>query len=366
MNLEKKQDTNLLKKILYMPKGIYNNMTESEKQLIGNIIENLKNKIKFKLEKKEELSFTKKYFLYNFSNRIGKNELVKEYSEFFEDFSFLELYSKYRTEIESNHKVYVDTNGLDQVHLNNHFANLDLNDLEYFFNEWKNEVITNDNLYRDPKTNKNKLINILKTEAKNQIDEYKIDLKDKNQTLDTGYNLNSEYTMFVLHSKFIYLLCNKTKETFNINNSYNKLILNNSEVRFTEMSLVHILIRHYSPISKISNKNIMKSNHIEDFPEEKIHLQLENIFNEIDNSKILKNIDLFKNLEYDRKKLDFKFKGLKYRVWFYLNPNKNEKGNVVFKEIDTFYPLTKQTDIGKLSKKIKKINNDLFIYIENE
>lgn len=345
-------ELNLPKNLLKMPVE-YQKKTKSQLEAkFVNILSRIKKNI-------YEISFHEKEFAYNFnlSNRII---LLKKYNCFF-DFYFLEIYSKYR--INQDVTIELSDNKIEQI-----LSKLDaisLLDLKYFYNEWNEKIIENEKNHGN-----SNLKSYIKGETKDQLKLYIKEQKtNNNHPTFTDDILNSDYCKLVLHSKWVYLISEKIIDTYETKLNYYMLKLNNSEIRFTIKSLVHILIRHYSPLSKIAKKYKNEeecSNHNENVPFEKIHLQLENIFNEIDNSKILKDIDLFKNLESERKKLDFKFKGQKYRVWFFLNPNKNEKGNLVFKEIDTFYPLTKQTDIDELSKKIKKINNDLYLYIENE
>lgn len=320
--------------------------------------------IKSRIENNKITTFYEKEHLYTFSLNIDKTELVEKYPEYFQDFHFLELHSKYRNTLKNKRKV--DVKELDAEIINNHFLNLDLNNLEEFFNEWNKDVINNDNLSNDVKTNKNKLINELKREAKIQIKDYAKDLKD--ETLNTDYKLNSDYTMFILYTKFIYLLCSKIKEIFEIEKPYHTMIINKQKIRFTEMSLVHILIRHYSPLSKISQKNILKSNHKDDIPTEEIHLQLENIFKNIEDSDIIRDNIYFKEWDINKKPLNeditFQFKGQIYRVWISLNLNKSERGQIAFKEIETFHPLDDAEDLKKLKSNYTKlrINENLYFY----
>ncbi len=345
---------------------IKKNYTIDELQIPENLEKKYEN-ILNKIEKGQATFFFEKEFLYE-TFRYKNNLLLKNHFEIFKDFYFLELHMKYRINLENEHRVPHYINSSDQEIINNHLSKLDLNDLEDFFNEWNNDVINNDNLSSDIMTNTNKLINELKSEAKFQIKNFIKEYEDVN----LNYNLNSKYTMFVLYSKYIYLLCVKIKETFHEGKHYQSLIIANEEVRFTEMSLVHTLIRHYSPLSKISHKNIIKSNHIEDFQPEEIHFQLDNIFKKIEKSNILKNIDFFKhfhsNIKPENKDINFQYKRNIYRVWISLNLNVNESGRVPFKEVETFHPLDNEDDLRILHSNFKKIriNNDLYLYVESQ
>ncbi len=339
----------------------FDKLPSKEQQIISaNFNEKYEN-ILNRIEKGETAFFYEKEFLYEtFKHR--NYLLLKSHFELFKDFHFLELHQKYRYNLKNEHKVPVVINGSDQEIINNHFLNLDLNDLEEIFNEWNNEVINNDNLSSDIMTNTNKLINELKSEAKFQIKNFIKEYKDVN----LNYDLNSKYTMFVLYSKHIYLLSSKIKETFNNGKCYHPIFLNNKEIRFSEMSLVHVLIRHYSPLSKISAKNMMKSHHKKDFLPEELHLDLAFIFQEINNSQLLKNSNLFENIQSENKDITFQFKENIYRVWLSLNKNENESGQIPFIEIETFHPLDDKDDLIKLNSdfRIMKINNDLSVYIE--
>ncbi len=266
--------------------------------------------------------------------------------------------------LKNEHKVSVEIKVFEKEILNNYYSKIDLNDLEDYFKEWEENVIKNDNLIKD----NNKLKDAIKREAKIQIKDYSNDLREKNQILNTDYNLNSDYTMFVLYSKYIYLLCSRIKEIFESEKLYHPMIIANNEIRFTEKSLVHILIRHYSPLSKISKENIFKSNHKDDFPPEQIHLQLENIFKNIEDSEIIRNNIYFKDWDINKKPLNeditFQFKGQIFRVWISLNLNKSGSGQIAFNEIETFHPLDDPEDLKKLKLNYTKlrINENLYFY----
>lgn len=345
----------------------FKNLPEIEQQKLLDDLDAKHVEIYQKILNKELTTYDENQFLYN-PSRVGnsekKIELLIKFPDIFMDYHFLELSNYYRNTQANIHKLEVDLNGKERKIIDDHLASLDMQRLEFFFTDWINKVIKNDSLHKE----QNKLKNEIKKETKNQIRDYESDLSKNFKTLNTNYSLESSYTMLILHSKFVYLLCIRIIETFNTINNFHKLILNNTEIRFTQMSLVHILIRHYSPLSKISEHNIKKSNHELDFPPEHIHLQLEKIFSDIDTSSVVKNINLFENLN-DKKKIqiNFQFKGITYRVWVSLNQNKNEKGKIPFKEIETFHPLDNEDDLNtmKLNFKKEKINDELYLYVPN-
>ena len=263
--------------------------------------------------------------------------------------------------LKNKHSIKYQIDENDKFFVNKHLNSLDLNQLGFFYDEWNLNVINNKNLYKE----EDKLKNELKKEVNNQIPKYNKNSLNS-RTPNLNYNPTSSYTMLILHSKFVYLLCIGIIETFNTINNFHKLILNNTEIRFTQMCLVHILLRHYSPLSKISEHIIKKSNHELDFPPEHIHLQLEKIFNDINNSSVVNNINLFENLDYKKNtQINFQFKGNTYRVWVSLNQNQNEKGSVSFKQIETFHLLDDEIELNKMKSNFKKekINDELYLYV---
>ena len=341
---------------------IFLDLPMNGQQKIRNIIILRKENILRKIENTTFLTYEEKEFFYKNSNDIAKNYLTADYPQIFDDLYFLELQAKYRLTLKNKHAINCDIMEQDKFCINNHLASLDMKRLEFFFTDWIDQVIKNDNLHKE----QNKLKNEIKKETNNQIRDYESDLSKNFKTLNTNYSLESSYTMLILHSKFVYLLCIRIIETFNTNNNFHKLILNNTEIRFTQMCLVHILIRHYSPLSKISEHIIKKSNHELDFPPEHIHLQLEKIFNDINNSSVVNNINLFENLDYKKNtQINFQFKGNTYRVWVSLNQNQNEKGSVSFKQIETFHLLDDEIELNKMKSNFKKekINDELYLYV---
>ena len=343
------------------------NLQEIEKQKLLDDLDAKHVEIYQKILHKELTTNDENQFLYN-TSRVGnsekKIELLMKFPDIFKDYHFLELNDCYRNTQANIHKLEVDLNEKERKIIDNHFIRLrlELPFTRIFFTDWIDRVIKNDNLHKE----QNKLKNEIKKETNNQIRDYESDLSKNFKTLNTNYSLESSYTMLILHSKFVYLLCIRIIETFNTNNNFHKLILNNTEIRFTQMCLVHILIRHYSPLSKISEHIIKKSNHELDFPPEHIHLQLEKIFNDINNSSVVNNINLFENLDYKKNtQINFQFKGNTYRVWVSLNQNQNEKGSVSFKQIETFHLLDDEIELNKMKSKFKKekINDELYLYV---
>lgn len=314
---------------LQIPKN-YEKMPLIDQQKIATDFNEKKEVILNRLKiNSKNVALHEKEFLYFKEN---KNILLNDYYEIFKDFYFVNLYEKYRTNLETEHKVHVDFNGLDLEILNNHFSNLDLNDIEKFFNEWKKNVINN------PKNHgKSDLPNSIKKEIKKQLDKYYEEDENKSKKLtDATFKLNCEYCLLILHSKWVYLLTEKIIATYNNYENYYELNLNENKIRFTITSLVHILIRHYGLTSKIAKSYKDEeecSNHNKNVHFEEIHIILETIFNEINNSKILKNSyieNLLKTKRDEDKFISFQYKETIYKAYFKINKNENESKKNTF------------------------------------
>jgi hypothetical protein len=132
--------------------------------------------------------------------------------------------------------------------------------------------------------------------------------------------------------------------------------LNGYDIEINEYSIVHILNRHYSEITK---PNSSKSFHIEDFKPKYLNKQIGTIFQEINNSGFYKNISI--------NKLSFNYKNIDYTI--YINQKTKQikgQGNVSYLRLDTFYPITDQKELKELTNKydLMKVNEELGVYIE--
>lgn len=168
------------------------------------------------------------------------------------------------------------------------------------------------------------------------------------------YILSKRATL--LQSKYIYCMALQTFEMFDRKEFI--ISLNGIEIEINEFSIIHILNRHYSEITKT---NSSKSFHIEDFEPKYLNKQLGIIFQEIDKSELYKNCSI--------KRVAFRYKSIDYTIW--INERTKQikgKGNVSFYRLETFYPITDQKELSELmaNQDLKKINDELSVYINKE
>jgi hypothetical protein len=167
-----------------------------------------------------------------------------------------------------------------------------------------------------------------------------------------NYLLNRRATL--LQSKYIYCKALQIFEMFDRQDFI--LNLNGQSIEINEFSIIHVLSRHFSQITK---QNPTKSFHNEDFDPKILNKQLKAIFDEIENSGVYTDQSI--------NKITFKYEGIDYRVWV----NKRTKqvagtGNVEFNRLETFYPLTDQEEVMDINDnyELHMINGSLGIYLK--
>lgn len=166
------------------------------------------------------------------------------------------------------------------------------------------------------------------------------------------YILDKRATL--LQSKYIYCMALQIFEMFDKKEFI--IQLNGNDIEINEFSIIHILNRHYSEITK---SNPTKSFHNEDFEPKYLNKQLGEIFKDIDNSGLFQ--------EKSINNIAFKYKNVDYQIWI----NEREKqikgrGNVKFNRLETFYTITDESELLKLNADfdLKKVNDELSVYIE--
>lgn len=166
------------------------------------------------------------------------------------------------------------------------------------------------------------------------------------------YQLNILKTL--LQSKYIYHKALKMFERFD--NEDFVINLNGQDIEIDEASIVHIMNRHYSQITKA---NPTKSFHNEDFEPQYLNKQLKEIFHSIDSS------GLYKGQQIDR--IAFKYRGTNYVIWIKKRTKQIKgKGNIEFHHLETFYPLDDEVELRNVEKDFtfKTINDMLGVYIK--
>jgi len=158
----------------------------------------------------------------------------------------------------------------------------------------------------------------------------------------------------LLQSKYIYCIASEIFESLSSTDLV--LEINEQVIEFNEYSLIHILNRHYSEMTKQYSTN--KTFHNEDFKPRILSIQLKGILKDIDNSKVLqmKPID----------KIAFKINGVDYLLWTSEETKSIKgKGNIKFRRLNTFYPVTDSNELEKLNTDyaLTKISNTISVYV---
>lgn len=158
----------------------------------------------------------------------------------------------------------------------------------------------------------------------------------------------------LLQSKFIYCIALEIFEKLKPADLL--LEINSTQIEFNEFSLIHILNRHFAEIAKQFTTN--KSFHNEDFKPRILSVQIKDILRDIDVSKSLSGscID----------KIGFQQNGIDYLIWTSERQKSVKgKGNIIYRRLETFYPVTDATEKNKLiiNCNLKPITEVLSVYV---
>lgn len=223
-------------------------------------------------------------------------------------------------------------------------------DLAYLYNEaeeWEKLI---------QKTNHSEqLLQQLSAETRNELKNLDKQPEFSNNQFARGsFRYDYKKQAILLHSKYIYCMALEIFETYNQEDLI--LNINGQTIEFNEYSLVHILNRHYSELTKQYSTG--KTFHNEDFMPRILSIQLKEILKIIDASKILngKPID----------KIGFQMKGIDYLLWS-SEETKSLKGqgNIKYRRLNTFYPVTDDVEIEKIKTEnvLKKISDEISVYV---
>ncbi|GAF05967.1 hypothetical protein [Saccharicrinis fermentans] len=160
----------------------------------------------------------------------------------------------------------------------------------------------------------------------------------------------------LLQAKYIYLMALQIFEMFDKTEFV--LSLNGQDIELNEYSIIHILSRHFSEITKVTTD---KSFHIEDFEPKYLNKQIGQIFNDIDNS------GLFDGQPID--KIAFRYKGIDYLIWTKKKvKHVKGKGEVEYNRLETFYPVERQIDLQELNDNysLQEVSAELSVYVRND
>lgn len=140
----------------------------------------------------------------------------------------------------------------------------------------------------------------------------------------------------LLFSKYIYLMA---KEIFEYTNeSHFRFNLCGVTIEMDELSIVHILQRHYG--EGVKKFQTGKSHFYGEFEPQELNTKFRYILGKIDQSDILSPNDIFK--------FPFSYKGINYMIWISekYKQIKGHKENLKFLHLSSFHPIT---DVGLLT-----------------
>jgi hypothetical protein len=128
-------------------------------------------------------------------------------------------------------------------------------------------------------------------------------------------------------------------------------------IEFTQDSMVHILNRHFAEITKQFKSG--KDYHLEDIVPWIMPKQIKDILLEIDKSNLL--------TRQVKTEINLKYKGQIYQLWASIHhkQKKGIKGNIEFKMLDSFYPVSDSKILSKLKSSYKEtiLNDEVSLFI---
>lgn len=316
------------------------NKSEEEQKRTRTIFEYLKNKI---LKGEEVSEYEKDFFCIGVRLSQLNDGKIEDY-ECCENFKFKSLYLSYFQDLTGLGE-YQKIRGTERYNPTQAEIKLDLKYLKAKALEWKKTI---------EKTNhSDELLQQISKETRNDLKEIEKTKRKlpfrKDREKSALYNLRT-----LLRSKFIFCMALQIFELFD--NEEFVLRLNGEEIEINEFSIIHIISRHYSEITK---SNPERSFHNKDFEAKYFNKQLGKIFKKIDESGFY----IGKSIE----SILFKYKNVNYQVWVKERIKQIKgKGNVKFNRLETFYPVKEPKELSKINSEyeLKKINDDLSVYIK--
>ncbi len=255
------------------------------------------------------------------------------------------LYLTYYHDLTGISSAYKINNNLRKfVEIDNIEKQENINYLYEKSTEWE-KIINKSNHKED-------LLQQVSTEARTEIKELNKKFGISNLSQEVG-NFKYRYSKeeILLKLKFIYCL---TLKYFEKTKKEDLLLeLNCQQYEINEYSIIHILNRHFASISH----NTSKSFHTENFSPEILDIQLKEIFEVIDNSKIL--------FGHFIEKLAFRYNQIDYQIWTSEKTRYIAGKKILFRRIDTFYPVfyNEEKEDLKLNYDLIKISDNLFVYL---
>ena len=264
-----------------------------------------------------------------------------------DNYKFKNLYLVYFRDI-SGGSVYFKPNGQIIYQLGPEELKKDLKYLYEKAQEW--DIMVNG------KSQTNELMNVAALEVRNELDILDNLPEHTNDPYAKGrFRYRYRRWAVLLQNKYIYCKSLELFEQFDKSDFV--LRLNGNDIEITAYTLIHVMTRHFSQITK--QYPTSKSFHNEDFKPQYLTMNLQAIFNLIDEAKIR---ILPASCIY------FVYRKRNYALWI------SEKtravkgmGSIKYLRIDTFYPLEDQGVLDKISAegKFHMLNPEVSIYLKN-
>lgn len=261
-----------------------------------------------------------------------------------DNYKFKMIYLSYYHDLSGN-GYYEKVKGKTIYKVEEREKRLDISYLSQVANSWQNAInITN---------HSDELLKQISKETREELKEVErnkgmlIFRRDKKR-----YELKKR--RILLQSKFIYCTALLIFEMFE--NKDFVFNVNGQDVEINEYSIIHILNRHFSEVTK---QNFDKSYHGEDIKPKYLNKQLIEIMTIIDDSKYLDNQTI--------NTISFRYKDTDYAIWINKRIKQEKgKGNVEFNRLETFYPIKDKEELDKLkqSHNYHQINDDIGVYVK--
>ncbi|PZR27284.1 MAG: hypothetical protein DI538_25785 [Azospira oryzae] len=290
------------------------------------------------------LSMIEKDFVYHGITFFNENP---NNFPFVDDARFKHLYLTYGYDITGG-SIYLKVRRTERIQVPLLEKENDLNYLTDEADKWEKLVALNNH--------KDQLLQLISAEFRNERKELDISLNISGQPQLAGSNYY-QYKVWgtYLRARIVYIY---TKQIFEETSPADCIYsLCGETIEFTQYSMAHIINRHFAEVTKQFNSG--KDYHLEDIIPWIMPSQLKSIISEIDKSGLLKR--------QVQTELNFRYKGQIYQVWATLQYKqvKGQKGNIQYKRIDSFYPVSDPTILAKLTATYKEtvLNDDISLFV---
>jgi hypothetical protein len=316
------------------------NDSEEEQIRTREIFENIKERCK----KGEPVSeHEKDFFGLGVKLSLKDDGKIEDYS-CCDNYKFKMIYLSYYHDL-SGKGEYEKVKGKTIYKVGEREKKTDISYLSQVASSWQNVInITN---------HSNELLKQISKETREELKEVE---KNKGMLIfrrdKERYQLNKR--RILLQSKYIYCTALLIFEMFE--NKDFVFNVNGQDIEINEYSIIHILNRHFSEVTK---QNFNKSYHGEDIKPKYLNKQLKEIMTIIDESKHLDNQNI--------NNINFRYKGVDYAIWINKRMKQEKgKGNVEYNRLETFYPIKNKEELEKLNDEYdyRQINNDIGVYVK--